>query len=258
MSPETEGIRNKKVNELLTKTFDIKDNLPREEWWNSTTNVLDGIAKLQDYDTPTPSILYYLSYSFSIRKINFPKEASLLQETTEQVIIPLWERELEREDNYLSLTGSTLEFYSFVDNDRSRKHIKSAIQKLQESLPPYSQIASIFPDVNDPSYSTLTNLFRFCDLGKEFGLMISICEENHWTEETTGWQEIKKYFDRVLLEIDLVETHPALINHLEKYIFDSKTDSKLQEQIKERLRPWKFARDFIYQDEKPDWRSIKM
>lgn len=248
------------ANWLHQELFSIPDEPTSEEWWSGFNTVLQEVRSLSSDHRSVASVCFSMAIVLIDRTNTHPNDGEILNVVFQNQLIPLWEREMDKNDNWMHIAGDVWEFGSIVGNEKGRDKVRWGAKKIGESLPTHSQIQLQYPDEMIANgieavmvgkrnwYHHMADLYKFCDLGNDVNKILHLCEQNSWTQEAQAWNEVRDYFYNLLLNIDLTLVDPRLIENIYEYV---QSESQNMDQttfasITKRVSAWKFARSHVY------------
>lgn len=235
--------------------------LPDEEsanqaWWLGLDSLMQEMLALDD-ERSVASVCFTISLSLNDRLLKYPAEQDKVIKTIEEKLIPLWEREIDKNDDWMSIPSSVFEFSKQVGGENAKQRLALAGNLFMNALPKYSELQDMYPDESINSgieavmrgkrdyYHEMLNLYRFCELIKDVRDILLLCSERGWNDVGEVWKPAKTYFENLLLNIDITLTNPRLVETLYENLMLEKPDEKLTKEIDKHYIAWKFARSFF-------------
>lgn len=248
------------ANWLHEELFSVPDQPTSEEWWSTFNKVLQEVDSLANDRRSMSSVCCSLAVVLLSRVESHQSDHDALTDIFHNQLIPLWEREIDKGDNWMHVPGHVCEFASIVGGNIGRDKLRWGLARYQESLPTYAQVQLEYPDEMLANgieavmvgrknwYSHMANLYKFCDLGNDVNKILQLCRQNSWHSEEQGWRLTKDYFYNLLLNVDLPAVEPRLIENIYEYIQNERNNMhpEIFENVTRHYAAWKFARGHVY------------
>lgn len=245
------------ANWLHEELFSLPDETPIiDDWWNGFNEVLRDVRDLSD-NRSVASVCFSMAVVLLARSDANPNDAATVDAILHDELIPLWEREIEKKDNWMHIADNVWEFSSIVGGDIGQKKVIWGADMLQKLLPRYDQIPSMYPDEMIANgieavmlgksgwYGHMANLYKFCDIGNDVSKILLLCEQNSWHQEAQAWNYIRNYFYNLLLNIDLSLVDPRLVETMYDYLSKNEVDKSIFTEITKHVSAWKYARSHV-------------
>lgn len=245
---------------LHEKLASVSDKLTPKVWMNKFNDVLQDVNKLATDPRSVSIVCCSLAVVLLSRVDSHQRDRDTLTDIFHNQLIPLWEREINKSDNWMDVPGYVCDFASIVGGDIGRDVLRRGLERYKQSLPTYAQVQLDYSNKMTTNgieaaklgqthwYSDMTKLNQFCDLGNYVNKILQICRQYSWTEEETAWTVTKDYFYNLLLNIDLTAVEPRLIENIYEYIQNERYNMhpEIFENVTRRYKAWKFARGHVY------------
>lgn len=251
LSPESEKHDIHPANLFHQKLYSVDSETSDSITWEShIESLVEDIRDLSDLRS-VASVMFSITYTLRERGRQHHSESLDINELIDSKIIPLWERELSKKDNWVQIADDIFEFASTVGGQKAKYWIGLGAQMLRSKLPGYPDIPSLFPDEGIENgidaarkgrrgwYQAVARLYKFCDIGNDAAKILELCHAHDWPEEALAWQSIKTYFDELLINIDLHGVDPLLIEGMQKYVTKAGIPSQLRLSIRAHTNKWK-------------------
>ena len=228
-------------------------------WWVGFNKLLKNISTLRDKRS-VASAMFSITVSLFERKELYGDEQQIIENTINSEIIPLWERELRKNDNWFHIPGNVWEFASLIGGDKGRDWLNQGASNFAKSLPKYHELSKLFPDngINNRIQAVLrgktgwhhrmANLYKFCDLPNDVEKILTLCNQNGWNGEMIHWTRFEDYFNNLLTSVDLSSLDHRLVEGVFEHIKQANIPRHLLKNIENKVQAWKFARNHINRD----------
>jgi hypothetical protein len=245
------------ANVLNRQLFSL-DNRPKgQTWWKKFTALLDQVEQLTD-PRSVASFMYIAALTLAERKEVAPKETELIDKVREQKVIPLWEKEVVKNDNWTGIARRVEEFISLVPDEPGKRMAAWGANTLTSVWPNEKKLAQLFPDDNVNSLLDavtrgekrwlfrMDEMYRFCDTGQIAENISKLCEMRGWTKESEAWMEIGNHFNKLLVKADLPALNPKLVEMIYEKVMTANLEPDTAQIIKKRVTMWRLVRNKRY------------